>query len=67
MHKALKFSVVLGTVLPKRPIITLPTSSPPTVTSKKTLGEDGSKGIKNESKNKSLCGNRYIDKLSVSM
>lgn len=35
-HIFLKFSAVLGTVSPKRPISILPASSPPIVISKKT-------------------------------
>lgn len=37
VHKARKFSAVFGTTSPKRPITILPTSSPPTSTSKKHL------------------------------
>lgn len=48
VHKHLKFSAVLGTVLPNSPITTRPASSPPTVTSKKTFNVQN-----NEKENKS--------------
>lgn len=37
LPRATKFAVVLGTMLPNRPITTLPTGLPPTARSKNTL------------------------------
>jgi hypothetical protein len=40
VQRHLKFSAVLGTVLPNNPITTRPAFSPPTVTSKKTYMQE---------------------------